>query len=135
MPRKQNETVTFAIEGIPPSLNHAYGISAKGGKVRYYPNDKLKVWQEIVSYCPLQQIKSTKTYGVEILFFFPLTTKAGKLRRKDLDNMLKYIIDPIIKRIETYNEEPIDDCQLVEIHAYKCDSPIEKTEVSFYAMV
>lgn len=133
---KQNETVEFVIEGIPPSLNHAYGITTRGGKVRRFPNPKLKEWKELIGYTITPQyIKKSETYGVEILFYFPIRTKQGKLRHKDTDNMLKYVIDPIVKKVETYSGEQIDDCQITEIHAYKCESDIEKTEISLYAMV
>lgn len=136
MPQQQNDTVEFVIEGIPPSLNHAYGITAKYGKVRRFPNKKLKEWRDLVEETVTpQRIANAETYGVEILFYFPIRTKQGTLRHKDTDNMLKYVIDPIIKKVETYSGEPIDDCQITEIHAYKCESDVEKTEISLYAMV
>jgi len=135
MPRYKNDTVTFNIEGIPPSLNHAYGITARYGRVRRFPLPKLKEWIDIVSVLPTQYIQDADTYGVEVLFYFPIHTKEGKMRRKDTDNMLKYVIDPVIDKTKTYSNKEINDCQIVEIHAYKCDANKPRTEISLFAMV
>lgn len=136
MPQQKNETVGFVIEGIPPSLNHAYGITTRGGKVRRFPSQKLKEWRELVAYTTTpQRIKSAKLYGVEILFYYKKYYKNGNLKKKDVFNMEKYCTDEVIKKLETYDGLKIDDSQLDEGHVYRCDSPVEKTEVSFYAMV
>jgi len=136
MPQKRKRVVSFNIDGIPPSLNHAYGISTKGGRVRRYLQQSAKNWKELVGYtCKENKIKDAECYGVEIIFYFPIRTKLNKMRRKDVDNMLKLTIDSTIDKLVTYEGEKIDDCRLIEVSAIKCDSNEERTEVNYYAMI
>lgn len=127
-----NEKITFTIPGIPPSQNHAIKMTTRGGYVRRYSSKELKTWQELVAYTTNeQQIVKSTWYGIDITYYLPLFYKNGNIRRKDIDNMIKYTIDSILERVKTTEREEIDDRQIKELKAQKKDGE-ERTDIILY---
>lgn len=122
-------TVSTTIEGIPPSLNHSYVISTRGGVVRRFKNKKLTEWIRLVCLTVGKlKVRDSDWYGIDIVYHLPIRFKNGNPRKKDLDNLIKYTIDPFLKSV---NNGEIDDCRIIKINAAKVDGA-EKTEIILY---
>jgi len=128
---RQNDCVTFVIEGIPPTENHAI---KQGRNFKRYPSKEYQYWKWLVSQLKPQKIKTSTWYGCEIVFEFPILNKNGTVKRKDVHNYIKYAIDEVIKKITTYNELELDDKVIIEGSYSKVDSKNPKTTISFYCV-
>lgn len=124
------------IPGIPPSLNDSHKVAVRNGRVWKYPHKSLKEWLDLVGFTlePMK-IVETEWYGAEYIFYFPIYCKNGNIRRKDVSNLIKYVEDPIMERVTTYEGKKIDDSRFLEVSAMKVDSPEDKTEINIYAMI
>jgi Holliday junction resolvase RusA-like endonuclease len=128
---KFRNTVRFEIQGLPVSVNNAIRFAGK----RTYKTKQFKQWEELVFYCTKEQtINKSEWYGVEVLCHFPLYCKNGSIRRKDIDDLLKYAIDTTLERVVDSEGNPIDDKCILEGSFAKIDSEQEKTEIIFYTI-
>lgn len=109
---------------IPPSMNNSYPTARSGHR---YKSKELRNWERQFEIWALQnakqfQDKPTKQEPLyfKVIFCFTreqLYFKNGKLKKVDLDNRLKHIIDKICQLLE------IDDKQIWWISASKRESP------------
>ena len=116
---------------MPVSENDAVRMSSRGG----YKTKKYKEWEEEVMLTVKEKsIANSEFYGVEIVYYFPIYYKNGKIRRKDFKNMDKYAIDTVMRKLKDEDGNEIDDCRLSESCECKIDSEEEKVEISFYCI-
>lgn len=130
------DTAYFKIKRLPPSVNEAVRYTSRGG----YPTKKLREWLDYTDSLKPKNIKSTKFYGVEIIFHMKMHYKNGNLRTWDALNYQKYLIDAMLpnKKWEglLLSDSEIDDKQLTESHISKvdCGDSEPYTEVTFYCI-
>jgi Holliday junction resolvase RusA-like endonuclease len=125
------DVVVFVIDMLPVSENDAVRMTPRGG----YKTRKYKEWEEFVGYTVKEKtIACSQWYGIEIVYYFPLYYKNGKVRRKDFKNMDKYAIDVVLKKVVDQKGNPIDDCRIMESSECKIDSDKEKVEITFYCI-
>ena len=115
----------WTLEGIPPSVNHAYTNRIMKKRIIRFPNKKFKDFKEKVGE-RLAGIKPTnKPVLLECTFYLP------DRRRRDLDNLLKVLLDGLQSVLFE------DDSQVVEIRARKLFDPEykDKTIISYQEVV
>lgn len=103
------ECVKFIVKGIAPSENHANGRARNG---RLFPSKEYKAWKKVCEGLKVQRIIDSEFYETERVFHFPLYWKNGNLKKKDTTSYIKYTDDELVKRLITYNDKQIDDCQI-----------------------
>lgn len=118
----------FTIDGEPVSKARAR-FTKQGSKRQAYTPQKTRAAEEIVAWkfraaAPRHRADSESTYGVMALFF------SGTRQRRDVDNMLKLILDGLNKVAWA------DDDQVVEVSGRKSYEPRHpehaRTEVVVY---
>jgi len=130
----RRNTVTFIVNSAPPTSNHANKVSVRNRRVFYYPSPQLRSWRKEVSKAVREtELKGSEWYGAELVFELPLYYKNGNVKRVDLDNMIKYTIDEITKRV-LVEGQPIDDSLIIELSAVKVDSQNLKTTVTIWGI-
>ena len=106
-------------------------MTSRGG----YKTKAYQEWEEEVMLTVKEQtIAKSEFYGVEIIYYFPIYYKNGKICKKDFKNMDKYAIDTVMKKLRDEDGNEIDDCRLSESYECKIDSEQEKVEISFYCI-
>ena len=105
----KNNSITFEIEGLPPSVNHAMNQARNG---RRYPSKELVEWKARVSELDITKILNSEWYEVERIYYFPLYFKNGNKRRKDVANLDKYADDLLCSRLVTYDGRELDDREI-----------------------
>lgn len=132
---KYPDDTTLIIPALPPSSNVAIRMSNQHGYTFGYKSVTLKRWMNDVRAAALQnrpRIATSPLYGIEITYSYPKYSKNGNLKRKDLDNLIKYTIDEFIKYVITPDEVSIDDSQIDEINAVRVDSQVLQTKITLY---
>ncbi len=126
------DIVQFTIGMLPVSENNAIGSSRKGG----YKTKQYKEWEEYVLLTTKEkEIVCSEWYECEVVFYFPLYFKNGKVRTKDAHNMIKYAIDTVLhNKVVDSKGERIDDSRILGGSWTSVDSEEEKVEISFYAV-
>ena len=106
----------------PVSVNRLWKVSPRGG---IYLDKKAKNFKELFqiqmkSQCNNLNMFPTDLYRVSVEFIYPkdtLYTKAGVIRKIDLDNMLKLTLDSAFEFLGV--KYGVDDSQIVSITASK----------------
>ena len=126
------DIVHFTISMLPVSENNAIGSSRRGG----YKTKQYKEWEEYVLLTTKEKkIACSEWYECEIIFYFPLYFKNGKIRTKDAHNMIKYAIDTVLhNKVIDSRGERIDDSRILGGSWVSVDSEEEKVEITFYAV-
>lgn len=126
------DIVQFTIGMLPVSENNAIGSSRKGG----YKTKQYKEWEEYVLLTTKEkEIVCSEWYECEVVFYFPLYFKNGKVRTKDAHNMIKYAIDTVLhNKVVDSKGERIDDSRILGGSWTSVDSEEEKVEISFYTV-
>lgn len=122
-------TVKFKIKSLPVSVNNA----VRHSKYTSYKTKEFKEWEGFVEKETDKNINKSEWYGVEVVCYFPLYYKNGNIRRRDIDDMLKYAIDCTLKKVQNKDGE-IDDKRVLEGSFAKIDSEEEYTEITFYCI-
>lgn len=101
-----NTTEIIRLDGLPPSTNHGYGVTAKSGKARMYKTSEAKAWQEAVMLvtrarrCQPHQEWKDKTISIQI-------TLEARDRRMDIDGGVKLTLDAVAKALD-FNDKMVD---------------------------
>lgn len=135
---KAPETVTFEIDGIPPSLNmsHRFYPGGKYGRIRKYPVPSFTEWMKLVSRTQKQKkIAASEFYTLEFDFYLPTYCKNNSVRRIDCSNLIKYAEDAVLDLVVDSEGNKIDDSRIMEITAEKIDSQAEKSVIVLTALV
>lgn len=98
-----NTTEIIRIDGLPPSSNHGYKATGRGGKTRMYKTADVKAWQDMVMWeVQAQRIQPHQDWtGKEVSFKL---TVADPNRSVDLSNAVKYTEDAVVK-VLGYNDK------------------------------
>lgn len=111
----------FRIPALPPSINQVY-------KVAYHQRRVYKS-KEATDFEYLCQLTAPKTFPLakkikcEIEFHGIWHYKNGNIRRKDIQNLDKVLVDSLFKKMQ------IDDSCIFEHHLYKIEDEEEYTLV------
>lgn len=129
---KGKEMVQFTIGMLPVSENNAIASSRRGG----YKTKQYKEWEEFVLLTVKEKcIKCSEWYECEVVFYFPLYFKNGKVRKKDAHNMIKYAIDTVLNnKLLDSKGERIDDSRILGGGWTSVDSEEERVEITFYTV-
>lgn len=125
MPESRELVAHFVIEGEPATKSRPR-ITTKGGKIRTYSPDHVKRAESGMGAAYLQQVgrlapSDRITFAVEATFY----VSSGQ--RRDVDNMLKLVLDGLNKLAWA------DDHQVYEVSGQKIQSDAPRTEVTIYA--
>jgi Holliday junction resolvase RusA-like endonuclease len=120
------ETAKFEVESIPVSVNNGIRYSTKTH--RSYKTKPYKEWEKQFTYFPIQHIKYSQWYQIDIYVGFKLFYKNGNIKRKDIDDMLKYTIDCALSRVRD-EEGEIDDKRILGGSFAKLPSDKEYTKI------
>lgn len=109
------------LKAFPPSTNKLY--FQKGYK--RIKTQEFRVFEQYVNRQVSQYsvVGKNKPFAFHVDFFSNWLTKKGEVRKKDLDNYLKVLIDCVCAALK------IDDCFVFEILARKCISLEEKITI------
>jgi len=83
----------FTILGIPPSVNHCYGLRCIGKRAIKYPTKKMKEYKEFVKLHIPEHLKGKKPFTGPV--FLKATFMFNDQRRRDLDNCFKVLQDAL----------------------------------------
>ena len=91
-------TVKFSVPGVPPSYNQSFKIAFKLKQVYLSPDAK-RFKDKVMIHIPYFEIPDEAKITIIIKYHDNWYYKNGKLKRKDVQNMDKLIIDAIFKRL------------------------------------
>ena len=113
-------SVTFVVDGLPPSENHALCRARNG---RMFPSKEYRRWKHTVSKLKNKSIQPSIWYCVSRQFYFPVRYKNGNIKKKDVSNLNKYADDELCKKLG------IDDSYIIKGVEEKidCNPGEEKT--------
>jgi Holliday junction resolvase RusA-like endonuclease len=124
---ERRDWIAFAVPGLPPTINKAY-IKTRWN-VRL--SDESKTFKEIVRLSLLNKkhsFKPTGTIAVVIQFCSPhWVTKKYEVRKMDLDNRVKILIDAVKEGLNN-----VDDSLVFEFCSFKVVTRSEETRVYLY---
>lgn len=109
----------------PPSTNHIYGYSARGGHARSYITAEGKAWFEEAGYIVNIQNKGKKMLSCHLGFEVNLYTAYYTIQ--DIDGILKPTLDLFQKQGVIENDNLILD---LHVHKYKTTKDKERVEVT-----
>lgn len=109
----------------PPSINHIYGFTSRGGFARSYITKEGKNWFDEAALKLKAQIKKKKPIESDLEITIDLYTA----RRQDVDNIVKPILDLLQK-----NNVVVNDSQIyrLTVEKYKCKVIEERVEISLW---
>lgn len=116
------KSVTFTIQGLPPSYNKHFKINYNFREV--YLSDETKTFKTKVKFLiPQITITEMDKLRVTIMYNHDWHYKNGKIRKKDIQNLDKLLIDAIAERLG------FDDSQFFEVHLFKIQNDKESFTV------
>jgi Holliday junction resolvase RusA-like endonuclease len=115
-----NEPERFVIPGLPPTTNHGYGLSVRGGHAVMYKTQTAKDWQYVASLFLIASHKrqdwGDRDLYVSIVF-------AGKNKGRDIDGGVKLALDTLAEGLG------FNDKQVVELRVFKTVNSLEETTI------
>lgn len=109
----------------PPSINHIYGFTSKGGFARSYITKEGKDWFEEAGLLLKAQIKRKKLITSDLEVTIDLYTA----RRQDVDNIIKPILDLLQKTGLIENDSQI---YRLTVEKYKTKVADQRVEISLW---
>ena len=106
----------------PPSINHIYGYTSRGGFARSYITKEGKNWFEEAGEDLHKQWKRKTSIKNEVEVFIELYTAY----RQDVDNILKPILDLLQKENVIENDSQVTT---LNVQKYKCKRTEQKVTV------
>lgn len=103
----------------PPSINHIYGFTSRGGFARSYITKIGKTWFEEAGYRLKEQLPQTEPITTNLTISIELHTA----RRQDVDNILKPILDLLQKQGLIENDSQV---YKLTVEKFRCKIPDEK---------
>lgn len=114
----------------PPSLNGLFAGQKRRVKSSEY-SKRLLVVERIFKACETKyKIHGDEWLEIKLDYFFPLYTKAGKKKVKDLDNLFKALLDSLANNIEGFADHKIKI-----IIAEKHDSPEDVVNIEIKEII
>lgn len=106
----------------PPSINHIYGFTSRGGFARSYITQEGKAWFEEAGYRIKKIKQNTPSFATSIEISIKLFTS----RRQDIDNITKPILDILQKQGVYLNDVLVTH---LDIEKIKCKKEEERVEI------
>jgi len=97
----------------PPSINHIYGYTARGGFARSYITREGQEWFRAAAVLIKEQLTNSAPFP-PLTVPLSATVHLYTAYRRDLDNSLKPLFDVLQKELVIENDVLIE-----EVHAYK----------------
>ena len=107
----------------PPSINHIYGYTSRGGFARSYITKEGKEWFEKAGKELKKQWNKRVPIKTEVEVYIELYTA---YYRQDVDNILKPILDLLEKETIIENDSQVT---MLNVQKYKCKKTEQKVEV------
>jgi Holliday junction resolvase RusA-like endonuclease len=101
-----NRPECITLEGLPPTTNHAYGVSNRGGKARMYKTTDAKAWQEMIGWQVIAQ-RTQPHQDWQGRAIRVMITLWSQDRRADIDGGIKLTLDAIAKGLG-FNDKMVD---------------------------
>ena len=119
------------IQALPPSVNAMYATNTKTG--RRFKTKISMAFDQIASFMTYSGPKLLPNipYRAELDFYGDWHCKDGSIRKKDLDNLGKQVLDVLVKFSLEW-----DDSQIIELRMRKVNKGIgrEKTVIRLYPL-
>lgn len=106
----------------PPSINHIYGYTSRGGFARSYITKKGKEWFDTVAPILTKAYKRKSPIDTEVEVWIVLHTAY----RQDVDNIAKPILDSLQKNGILENDALV---YKLDIEKFKCKRGEEKVDI------
>lgn len=106
----------------PPSINHIYGFTSRGGFARSYITKIGKTWFEEAGY----QLKAQLPKAEPLTENLSISVELHTARRQDVDNILKPILDLLQKQAVIENDSQI---YKLTVEKFRCKIPDEKVTI------
>ncbi len=107
----------------PPSINHIYGYTSRGGFARSYITKEGKLWFEKVAPILTKHFRRKNPIDTEVEVWIVLYTA---YYRQDVDNIAKPILDSLQKNGILTNDSLV---YKIDIEKFKCKKDEERVEV------
>ena len=119
------EVKTFSVPGVPPSYNMSFKINFRLRQI-YLTQEARKFKDRVAIHLPYFTVPDTAQVIINIKYHDNWYCKNGNLKKKDIQNMDKLIIDAIFKRLG------IDDSQVwCNINCKIQSDKSPRTEITF----
>lgn len=115
-----------AILPKPPSVNHLYGFTSRGGFARSYITKQGKQWFSDAGYLLKSQVKIAEPIQTEVAVTFWLYT----CRFQDASNLEKALFD-LLEEVQIIK----NDVQIIEHHSYTKKVAHRKDEKVVIALI
>jgi len=115
-------TYTFTIPDLPTSCNRLYLINY-GHRVVYLSPAGHMYKNKVKLHMPPMEFPPNAFFEVSLRFYGNWFFKNGKVKRADVQNLIKILIDALFERIG------VDDSRIFAIAAFKEQSEVRKVEV------
>lgn len=125
------ENKRFAIPFLPPSMNSMYNVLFGLRRVELKP--EVRLWKtKAKEYIPqLVPHKDSYLFKLDVVFYYNLFFKNGKLKKVDTQNLMKVLIDAVAEKNgigdeyikfgswETYHDPYLDKAECVLSQVYE----------------
>lgn len=109
------KSITVKIEGLPPSYNEHFKINYSFKEV-YLSQEARDYKKRVKVSMPVMEVTEEDKLRITIMYNHNWHYQNGKIRKKDVQNLDKLLIDAICEKLGC------DDSQAFEIHLYKIQS-------------
>lgn len=107
-----NHPETFRFLGMPPSSNHGYKATSKGGKTRVYKAEDVKVWQESVAWQVKAKMLGQDWTGRRLRLMWTVADPKEKI---DLSNAIKYTEDALSRTLG-FNDKKVSYMSVMRLY-------------------
>lgn len=98
----------FTVPAVPPSYNESFKINFRAKQI--YLSQEAKEFKKLLMlHVPMideKDFKPNSTLSIDLIFYDNWYYKNGNMRKKDVQNMDKIVIDSLFKLL------PVDDCYI-----------------------
>lgn len=134
----KRELVSFIIPFLPVSCNSLYGIKAGRGGVKVFLKSEARTFKEKAKlFMPPRSLDSSSLLSLEIFIKAAWFFKNGSVRKLDIQNLEKILIDAIAEKYDFEDQriwmklcekqEGVEEQVLVKISILEKEIPHEKT--------
>lgn len=121
---EEKELVKFTIPFLPISCNSLYGISSKRGRVQVFLKGEARSFKEKAKlFMPMRTVSPSYLFKLEIKVMAPWHTENGHVKKQDIQNLEKILIDAISEKYE------FNDSRIWIKYCEKVESEKEEVEV------
>lgn len=127
---EEKELVKFTIPFFPISCNSLYGISSKRGRVQVFLKGEARSFKEKAKlFMPMRTVSPSHLFKLEIKVLAPWMTQKGNVKKQDIQNLEKILIDAISEKYE------FEDSRVWKKNCEKVESEKEEVEVKLFYLI